>query len=162
MAFDDDFVGRRDRDLRTLGGDFVLKRADGLFAYQFVCAVDDALSGVTEVVRADDLLDSGQRQRWLLEKLSLPVPHYLHVPMMMREDGGRLAKRHGSDDLTALRERGLDVPGVVGYLGWSLGQNNRGERVALPELVERFDWSRVPRVPWVCREEDLVAFAPAR
>ena len=88
------------------GGDFVMKRADGVFSYQLACAVDDAAMGITEVVRGEDLKPSDLRQSALLKALGHPVPAYLHAPLMLGPDGERLSKRHGSVALAELREQG--------------------------------------------------------
>lgn len=157
-SFFDGFHGEVAIDLKQEGGDFVIRRSDGFFSYQLVCAVDDALSGVTEVLRGDDLLDSGARQAYLLSCLSLPVPRYLHIPLMIGEDGRRLAKRIGSEDLTGFRERGYDIITIRGYLAWTLGACEKGERLSMQELIERWDLKRVPRESVTFREADLEAF----
>ena len=86
--------------------DFVLQRADGVFAYQLACAVDDAATGITEVVRAEDLRSSAGRQSALLQALGLPVPAYWHLPLLLGPDGQRLAKRNGAKPIAAYREEG--------------------------------------------------------
>ncbi|MCC7393080.1 tRNA glutamyl-Q(34) synthetase GluQRS [Candidatus Sumerlaeota bacterium] len=151
-VFHDEFAGVVSIDLETNGGDFVIRRADGLFSYQFVCAVDDALTGVTEVVRADDLLDSGLRQAWILARLKLPTPAYRHIPLMHAADGRRLAKREGSDDLRGILSRGKTIDEVRGALAASLGQCDPGEPITMDELVKRWDWSRVPKAAAVWEE----------
>lgn len=98
---------RRSFDLNRLCGDFIVRRRDGLFAYQLACAVDDGLMGVTHVVRGADLLTSAPRQIALLLALGLPVPEYTHVPLVADEAGRRMCKRDGSQALRALRERGM-------------------------------------------------------
>lgn len=157
-TFFDGFRGEVAMDLTREGGDFVLRRADGFFSYQLACAVDDALSGVDEVVRGDDLLDSGARQAYLLACLGLPVPRYIHIPLLRGEDGQRLAKRIGSADLQGTLARGYDVSAVVGYLAFSLGQAAPGERLSLAQVAERWDPRRVPREPAIFREADLQPF----
>lgn len=159
-AFFDGFVGEVPLDLASEGGDFVIRRADGFFAYQLACAVDDARSGVTEVVRGDDLLDSGARQAYLLACLDLPVPRYLHLPLMHDATGNRLAKRLGSDGLEGVCQANqLDSDSVFSYLAFTLGQADRGEQIPPAELARRWDWAKVPRGPVPVREQDLHAFA---
>lgn len=140
------------------GGDFVIRRADGLHAYQLACALDDALTGVTEVVRGDDLLDSGARQRWLLECLGLPAPVYCHIPLMHGPDGRRLSKRAGDEDLGALLAAGHDPGGVRSYLAWTLGQCELGERLGPAELLARFRLDRIPPAPAVFDSAALACF----
>ncbi|MCC5875230.1 MAG: tRNA glutamyl-Q(34) synthetase GluQRS [Candidatus Sumerlaeia bacterium] len=159
--FFDAFMGQQAINIATDGGDFVVRRADGFYAYQLACAVDDALSGITEVLRGEDLVDSGARQAYLLTCLGLPVPRYLHIPLVVGSDGTRLAKRLGSQDLRGLAEDGHDIGTVLSWIGWSLGQLDFGERINHPgELLERWDVHRIPREQTVLREEDLRRFNP--
>lgn len=107
IEFEDERLGPRRFDLAALSGDFVIRRRDGLWAYQLASAVDDALMGVTHVLRGEDLLDSTPRQIAILRALRLPVPAYRHVPLLADESGRRMSKRDGSNSLRELRERGL-------------------------------------------------------
>ena len=86
-------------------GDFILRRSDGVYAYQLAVVVDDAWMGVTQVVRGSDLLSSTPRQRYLLELLGCPAPEYGHVPLLLAPDGRRLAKRDRDQELGALQQR---------------------------------------------------------
>lgn len=95
IAFIDGVYGRQVQNLAMDVGDFVLRRADGLFAYQLAVVVDDADSRVNQVVRGADLLGSTPRQIYLLRCLGLPVPDYLHLPLVLAEDGSKISKRHG-------------------------------------------------------------------
>ena len=99
VSFDDAWVGPVSQHLASEVGDFVLKRADGFWAYQLAVVVDDALQGVTHVVRGVDLLDSTARQIYLQRLLQLPTPHYLHVPVVTNEAGEKLSKQTGAHEL---------------------------------------------------------------
>lgn len=95
LAFDDGVFGPVRQDLEQAVGDFVLKRADGLYAYQLAVVVDDNAAGVNQVVRGADLLSSTPRQLYLYRCLGLPAPFYLHLPLVLGPDGAKLSKRHG-------------------------------------------------------------------
>ena len=113
IEFEDQLTGICRQNLTHEVGDFVLKRADGLFAYQLAVVVDDARMGITEVVRGADLLDSTPRQIYLQQILGLPHPEYWHVPLMCDASGQRMAKRDGSDSLESLRSVGMGLPQVI-------------------------------------------------
>jgi glutamyl-tRNA synthetase len=124
IAFDDLVHGHVEEDVGQEAGDIVLRRADDVFAYQLVVAVDDAASGVTHVVRADDLRSSTARQILILKLLGYEdarIPRYGHVPLVVAPDGERLAKRAGGATVRALRERGVAPEKVVGELARGLG-----------------------------------------
>ncbi len=101
-------------------GDFVVRRGDGIFAYQLATAVDDAVMGVSTVVRGADLLASTVRQVALLHALELPVPDYWHVSLLCDATGKRMAKRDGSDSIAAFRDAGGSPTQLVGQLAASL------------------------------------------
>ena len=132
---------------RPVGGDMIVRRSDGLFAYQLAVVVDDAADCVTDVVRGDDLLGSTARQLALEQLLGLPPPVYAHVPLMLGEDGERLAKRHGAVAVADLRATGATAREVVGALAGSAGIGDGGA-VAAAELIEGFELTRVGRIPW--------------
>ena len=125
--------------------DVVLARSDGVPAYNLAVVVDDAAQGVTQVVRGDDLLSSTPRQILLQRLLDLPVPDHWHVPLVLGDDGQRLAKRHGSVTLSDLRDEGWGVTEVVSMLGRSLGLTGPGERVGVGALLDRFDPALLPK-----------------
>lgn len=93
IAFADRLGGRYEERLTETCGDFVLKRADGLYAYQLAVVVDDAAQGITDIVRGADLLDSTARQIWLQRALGVPEPRYLHVPVVTDAHGHKLSKQ---------------------------------------------------------------------
>ena len=101
ITFMDRFAGRVTQHLARDSGDFLLKRADGFWAYQLAVVVDDAVQGVTDVVRGADLLDSTPRQIYLQQLLDVPTPHYLHVPVVRNENGEKLSKQTGALAVTA-------------------------------------------------------------
>jgi glutamyl-tRNA synthetase len=129
--------------------DVVLRRGDGVPAYNLAVVVDDADQGVEEVVRGDDLLDSTPRQAHLSHLLGLGLPTWAHVPLVLRHDGARLAKRHGAVSLTDLRSAGWTVTEVRSLLASSVGLCEPGEPVTLAQLVDRFDPRRLPPDPWL-------------
>lgn len=130
-------------------GDFVVRRADGVFAYQLAVVVDDREMEVTEVVRGDDLLASTPRQIALHRALGGDrVPAWMHVPLVLGPDGQRLAKRHGALAIDDLRARGTSAPEVLGFLARSLGLE-AAQPITARALVERFDTQRIPRAPTV-------------
>lgn len=99
IEFDDRLQGRISEQLATAAGDFVLKRADSYWAYQLAVVVDDALQGVTDVVRGADLLGSTARQIYLQKLLAVPTPRYMHVPVVRNASGEKLSKQTGAQSL---------------------------------------------------------------
>jgi glutamyl-tRNA synthetase len=132
---DDLVAGRR----RGAAHDVVLRRNDGVPAYNLAVVVDDAAQGVDLVVRGDDLLPSTPTQVAILRALGHPAPRYAHVPLVVGEDGRRLAKRDGAITLRDLAATGVSVDAVRSALAVSIGVAGAGEPVTASELVERFD-----------------------
>jgi glutamyl-tRNA synthetase len=156
-AFDDRFLGPTHLDLKQLGGDFVVWKSAGTPAYQLAVVVDDAATGVTEVVRGDDLIPSTPRQLLLYRALGHPPPAFAHVPLVVGPDGRRLAKRHGDTRLSALREAGVDAESLVGLLAWSCGWFERIEPLAASRLLSRFRLDAIPRETFALTPELLAA-----
>lgn len=155
VEFTDQFAGRRAFDPPKQLGDFVIRKADGTAAYQLAVVVDDAHSGVTDVVRGDDLIDSTPRQIMLYRALGLTrnIPTYTHLPLIVGTDGRRLAKRHGDTRIATYRQLGTPADRLRALLGRSLGIDC-GESVALDVLLAQFDLARVPRQPIVFTADD--------
>lgn len=155
VRFVDGLQGPYSQDVEAVVGDFVVRRNDGVASYQLAVVVDDAATGITHVLRGDDLLSSTPRQLQLYAALGLTAPEFFHVPLVLGEDGKRLAKREGAFALAELRERGLPPERVLGLLAaWSgLGD---GSPVMLEELVRRFRPEALPRAPVVAREQTLI------
>ena len=146
--FEDALHGLVEQDVAQEIGDFVIRRIDGVASYQLAVVVDDALSGITHVLRGEDLLSSTARQLQLQRALGYPTPKYAHVPLLMQGDGKRLAKRDGASTVAGLRERGWSREQVVGQLAaWSgLGD---GAPVSPRELVPGFSLAKVKRTATV-------------
>jgi glutamyl-tRNA synthetase len=122
IAFDDLVKGATTEDVHRSVGDFVLRRADGVFAYQLVVAIDDAQMQITHVIRADDLLASTARQLLLMRLLGfVAAPAYAHLPLVTGPDGSRLAKRGHGTTIRELKERGLSPEEILGALAQGLG-----------------------------------------
>lgn len=124
--------------------DFVVRRNDGDFAYNLAVTIDDADQGVSEVVRGADLLETTGRQLWLYERLGLNAPTaWVHAPLMLGEDGARLAKRHGAVTLKQRLAAGQSVPTIVGELAASLGLAPSGSELMPADLIDGFALKKV-------------------
>ena len=147
ISFEDRVRGRVEEDVARAVGDFVVKRADGPFAYQLAVVVDDAAQGVTEVVRGGDLLSSTARQIALQRALGLPTPSYAHLPLVLGADGKKLGKRDGALPLEALDEG--RVAETLALALRLLGQQVEGDAPAemLAAAKARFDPARIPTGP---------------
>ncbi len=104
IAFDDGLQGRQVHRLESESGDFVIRRRDGLIAYQLAVVVDDELQGVTDIVRGIDIMPSTHRQIWLQRLLGCRTPHYVHLPVVIHPDGDKLSKLTGAPGIP------LDAP----------------------------------------------------
>ena len=139
ISFCDDLLGERHETLERSSGDIVVRRSDGAIAYQLAVVVDDHAQGITHVVRGADLLASTGRQLRLYELLGLaPLPGHAHVPLLLGDDGDRLAKRHGAVGLAELREGGADPRAIVGWLAHSAGLREHAEPCSPGDLVASF------------------------
>lgn len=148
VRFTDGLQGAQELNLAREWGDFIVRRSDGVAAYQLAVVVDDAANGVTEVVRGRDLLTATHAQLWLYDTLGLAPPSFCHVPMLLSSDGRRLSKRDRDLDLGELR-KSWPPERVIGLLAFACGLIDRREDVPARDLVPHFDWSRV-------RREDIV------
>ncbi len=144
IVFEDGLFGWQRENLKRDCGDFVLQRSDGLFGYQLAVVVDDAFSGVDEVVRGRDILSATPRQIYLQHLLGLPTPRYIHIPLLLDPEGRRLAKRDRDLDLTALSKR-MRAEEILGLLAWAAGIQEEARPASLDTLVAMFDWSRISR-----------------
>ncbi|WP_091910953.1 tRNA glutamyl-Q(34) synthetase GluQRS [Chitinasiproducens palmae] len=145
LCYHDRYGGQLCQDLATEVGDFVLKRADGQWAYQLAVVVDDGAAGITDVVRGEDLRDSTPRQLYLQRLLGLPAPRYLHVPVVREANGDKLSKQTGAP---ALDRHGDPLPALraaARHLGLDIGASSLAafHREAVPAWAQR--WLTRPR-----------------
>jgi glutamyl-Q tRNA(Asp) synthetase len=147
VEFDDAVQGRVRQELARDVGDFVLQRADGLFAYQLAVVVDDAAQGITDVVRGADLLDSTPRQILLQRLLGLPTPRYLHLPVATNAGGEKLSKQTGAAPIDCVRA-GDALTAALRFLGQCLDDDLVGARpeTLLAAAIAQWDRSSIPRV----------------
>jgi len=144
IAFEDGHLGPYAENLARDCGDFLLRRSDGLWAYQLAVVVDDAAMHVTQVVRGSDLLASTPRQLYLYELLGLTPPKFYHAPLLLSPDGRRLSKRDGDLSLDALLSRSTPEE-LVGKLGHLAGLNPSAKPRTPESLLAEFDWQRIPK-----------------
>ena len=141
---DDLLQGTYRENLATDCGDFVVRRADGVFVYQLAVTVDDALAGVTEVVRGVDLLSSSPRQMYLQSLFGFPHPVYGHVPLLMAPDGRRLSKRDRDLDLGILRQK-MKPEELIGSLACTAGLLDTPQAISARELAGEFSWQKLKK-----------------
>ncbi|WOC32671.1 MULTISPECIES: tRNA glutamyl-Q(34) synthetase GluQRS [Caproicibacterium] len=175
IRFTDGCTGTYAENLAEACGDFLVRRSDGIFAYQLAVVVDDARMEVTEVVRGRDLLASTPRQLYLYRLLGCRPPRYCHIPLLLAPDGRRLSKRDHDLDLGRLRQTLPDARPLIGALAFLCGLQPAPEPVCAQDLLPHFRWSavrktsiRIPQawyqVPpnrWAVRTEELYAENPA-
>ena len=158
VRFEDGFHGAYGQDVSALSGDFVLARDPLGAGYMLAVVADDAAMGITEVVRGDDLLPATPRQLLLYRALGLTPPAFVHVPLVVSEDGRRLAKRHGDTRICAFRKAGLPPEKIIGLLAWWCGWAEWGECLTLRALLPRFDMLTLPHEPAVLTRQVKDAF----
>jgi glutamyl-tRNA synthetase len=129
-------------------GDFVLRRADGTWAYQLAVVVDDADSGVTEVIRGADLRSSTPRQIALYRALGYEVPRFAHVGLVVDAEGRRLSKRHGATAIESLRAEGRSPEQVIGELAFSLGLTPKAAPIRAADLIPGFRFADISGSPF--------------
>ncbi len=134
ITFTDGLFGLQQENLARDCGDFIIRRSDGLYGYQLAVVVDDALSGVTEVVRGRDILSATPRQIYLQRLMGYDTPRYLHIPLMMDRDGRRLAKRDKDMDLTALLKR-FSPEEILGQLAFAAHIQEEPRPSSLENLI---------------------------
>jgi len=149
MSFQDGCVGEVRERLAETSGDFVIRRADGLFAYQLAVIVDDLEQVVSDVVRGADLVDSTIRQIYLAEQLAPQskqkptIPNYWHVPLMLDEQGQRMAKRDGSQSVQDWKSGGRTSSQLIGLLAHSAGLLEAPEPISSAELLAELSFEKL-------------------
>ncbi|MBQ9481311.1 MAG: tRNA glutamyl-Q(34) synthetase GluQRS [Clostridia bacterium] len=149
VSFTDGLYGYCEQDLKKECGDFIVRRADGVFAYQLAVVVDDGESGVTEVVRGRDLLPSSPRQLFLFDKFGFQRPDFTHVPLMMDANGERMSKREGKSNLEYITANFPDPRPVIGMLAFNCGLTDKFEPLSLKELIPLYDVKKL-------KKEDII------
>ena len=144
VEFDDLFLGPQKQDVQAMFGDFLIRRSDGVHAYQLAVSVDDAMMGITEVVRGSDLLSSVGCQIQLIETMGAVPPRYGHIPLLVNPEGRRLSKRERDLDIGALRER-LTPEELCGHLAHLLGMLPKAEPLTAKELIPLYKYADLSR-----------------
>ncbi len=145
IEFDDWVAGHQACVPAREFGDFPVTRKGGMAAYQLAVVVDDALMGVNQVVRGDDLLPSTYRQLEIYSALGYAPPQFAHVPLVVGADGRRLAKRHGDTRLSHYREMGIRAEQIIGWAAFTSGLIPSEEEVAPRDLLNTFCWDKISR-----------------
>jgi len=155
ISFEDGVYGRIDENLAQTAGDFIVRRSDGVHAYQLAVVVDDALMQISRVLRGDDLLSSTSRQLLLYELLGFAPPSFTHVPLLYGEDGHRLSKRQRPLALAEMREKYMSAEKLIGYLAWKAGLVDCWQAVRPEELIDGFSLEKLTREAVVVRYQDF-------
>lgn len=155
VIVDDIVLGKVEYETDELK-DFVIRRSDGSFTYNFACVVDDSALDITHVMRGDDHLNNTPKQILVYQALDLEPPEFAHLPMILGEDHKRLSKRHGATSVLSYRDKGILPEALVNFLarlGWSYGDQ---EIFSVEELVEHFTLKDVGESSAVFDEEKLL------
>ncbi len=140
-------LGSRTENVAEVTGDFVLRRGDGIFAYQLAVVVDDLAMGITDVVRGADLASSSARQVLLARLLGAQPPSFAHVPLLVADDGRRLAKRDGGMTIREQRTLGRDPRELVRAIARAYGHDVGDAAEPLDALADMLQWSNMPLQP---------------
>ena len=156
IEFEDLIQGHQSQNLAKDTGDFIIKRKDGLFAYQLAVVVDDHFQGVTHIIRGHDLLDSTPRQIYLQIKLSFPIPRYGHVPVITNEQGQKLSKQHFADPISSTERRSI-LHAAITYLGLAPPQQHHQLQVSeqLDWAIEHWDIDAIPKLAAISQRQDF-------
>ncbi len=150
MVFHDGHYGEMHINLATHCGDFIVRRRDKAWAYQLAVVVDDALMDVTEVVRGRDLLQSVPQQEYVAHLLGFCTPAFIHIPLLINEQGLRLSKRDKSLDMGELRSR-YSAEELLGKLAHVAGLTCNDSPISARDLIPLFSWQKIPTKDIVCK-----------
>ena len=153
-TFVDHVAGEHAHNIAATSGDFLVATKEGLPSYQLAVVVDDARQGIDSIVRGDDLLGSTHRQLLLQQQLGIaPPPEYYHLPLVIGEDGRRLAKRHGDSRISHYRQLGVTPRKIIGLLAEWCGLGPR-RNLSATEFLAAFDFAKLPRQPITFTAQD--------
>lgn len=144
ISFLDGHYGQQSYNLAEGSGDFIVRRSDGVFAYQLAVTIDDALMGITQVVRGCDLLSSTPMQLYIYRLLGFTPPAFCHIPLLVDASGRRLSKRDGDLEIAALRKLYGSPEPIIGLLAFFAGQIARPEPMRAKDLLPIFDAEKIP------------------
>lgn len=144
ISFTDGHYGGQCYNLIHESGDFIVRRSDGVFAYQLAVTIDDALMGITQVVRGSDLLSSTPMQLYIYKLLNFTPPSFFHIPLLVAPDGRRLAKRDKDLEISVLRRHFGSPEPIIGFLAYMAGQIPKPEPITAADLLTIFDASKIP------------------
>lgn len=144
ISFNDGHYGPQSYNLTEESGDFIVRRSDGVFAYQLAVTIDDALMGITQVVRGCDLLSSTPMQLYLYALLGFTPPSFCHIPLLVDATGRRLSKRDGDLEIASLRQAYGSPEPIIGLLAYLAGQIERPEPLKVVDLLPLFDARKIP------------------
>ena len=144
ISFVDGHYGPQSVNLAHHVGDFIIRRKDGAWAYQLAVVIDDALMGVTEVVRGCDLLLSSPQQMYVAQLLGFTPPQFIHLPLLCNAQGQRLSKRDGGLDMASLRQNHT-APEIIGLLAYYAGLQPTSDPITPQALLSFFSWEQVPQ-----------------
>ena len=152
VIFSDGVFGEIEQNIAQEWGDFILRRSDGVYAYQLAVVCDDALGGVTEVVRGSDLLMATAPQIWLYRRLGFAVPKFYHIPLLIAPDGRRLSKREKDLDIAHLKERycAEEIFGKLAYLSGIIPEN---VPISAKDLIPHFTWEKITTKSIIINED---------
>lgn len=155
ISFIDGHYGNSKFNLAEESGDFIVRRSDGVYAYQLAVVIDDALMNINQVVRGADLLSSTAMQLYLYELLELKAPTFIHIPLLVAPDGRRLAKRDGGMEIRILKEKLKQPEKIIGWLAFMAGQLDKYEPIKVQELLPVFQASKIPKENIIVPQELL-------